>query len=738
MTTANATASATATAPSESASPGSPPAACGAARLAERLQDVQVARRTDLHVSRQVHADGVAYVVHHPVTFQSHRLTSSDYEVFAYLDGKRPLKKVFERLVEREILQADQVEGFYTFIVQLNAVGLLNLPISDGRKLHQRFQKRQESQKKSGLMRYLFFRVPLFSADEFLTRTMSFARPLFSRRAAIVWAMCLLTCLVIIVRRSADFVSPLAGMAAAGNLALMWGLLLGLKVVHEFGHAYACKNYGGRVPEMGAYFMMGSPCAYVDASSSWSFPDRRQRILVVMGGMYFESWAAMLAVGVWCLTGPGLLNSAAHMTILLSTVVTLAFNLNPLMRYDGYFALSDLLGLPHLRDDSNAELKRLVKRLMFGLEQPTVAETPAGQAGYVLFGIATALYRVAIVLGISLTLSAIVPGLGTSVLLFCLGSYLVKTIRATVNYLRTADEIAHCRRRAMVVSGCLAGFALMAAVVTPIPGGTRAVGVIAPAEQHVLYAAEPGFLTQAPVRNGDRVQSGDIICRLQDADAEFRVESARLTLESRATALTAELAHEHDPDRHTRAALSSQKLMHSVENFVQADQQHARLAVKSPASGVVTHAESIEVPGRYVQRGEQLAVVNSGAWEVRAIVDEESLADWQPQAGDTIQVRLRNTGRTLLARIRTIERTGSTRIADQQLWQSAGGSIPVLPESGEAQQPFFQVRASILNAGPDDESSLRDGVAASIKLGAARGTFGTLLFRNFLRLVHSS
>ena len=110
-----------------------------------------------------------------------------------------------------------------------------------------------------------------------------------------------------------------------------------LKVWHELGHAYACKISGGVVPDMGAFFMVGLPMAYVDVSSSWSFASQRRRMLVGLGGMYFESIAAAIAVFVWAATGPGIANSAAHFVVLMASLVTVIFNANPLMRYDGYY-----------------------------------------------------------------------------------------------------------------------------------------------------------------------------------------------------------------------------------------------------------------------------------------------------------------------------------------------------------------------------------------------------------------
>ena len=702
--------------------------------LAARLRDVQVSRRTDLTCSRHVNTDGVAYVVQHPITFQSHRFSADDYHVMSWLDGKRTLGRVFEALVKQDVLASEQEEDFYTFIVQLNALGLLNLPTTDGQRLHDRFQKREQSRRNAGISRFLFFRIPLFRPDNFLDRTMGLFRPVFSRTAAVLWSICLVISLFVVFQRSAEITNPLNGMAVSGNLLLMWGLLLGLKVIHEFGHAYACKFFGGRVPEMGAYLMMGSPCAYMDASSSWGFPRRRDRILVAMGGMYFESYVAMASLAVWCLTGPSLIHSAAYMTMVLSTIVTVAFNINPLMKYDGYFALSDALGLPHLREDAQLEMKRFFKKLTFGIKQPRVASTRRGQCGYLAFGAATAVYRVFIVFAISMTLSMIIPGTGPLILFACGGGFLIRTVTDLTNYLRFSEELNGTRSRAIRMTAGLATAAVFAVLFVPVPGGQRAAAVVVPEVQHVVYASEPGFLESSSVRNGQTVSWGDPICQLRNPVVTAAVDHNRIRVDSAVAAVSDALA-KADRYSNLEAAVTRQRMLQGSQDLQQSEFRANQLTVSAPADGVVTHSAPLDVSGRYVQRGEQLAVVNSGAWEVLAIVDEETFTDWTPRAGDTVRVRLRDHARTFVGRIRGIERTGSRSIQREQLWQVSGGEIVVEPTTREALSPHFEIRVSILNARPEDESFLRDGNSAWVKFGGPRGSFGTLFFRNLLRFV---
>lgn len=210
-------------------------------------------------------------------------------------------------------------------------------------------------------------------------------------------------------------------MLTLSNVPILWCLLVGLKTFHELGHAYACKRFGGTVPEMGAMIMMGTPCAYVDASSSWGFPNRWHRMIVALAGMYFESMLAMVAILVWLATDTGQLHSAAQYAIVLSTVVTIGFNANPLMRYDGYFILSDLVNIPNLHRDAKAAGSGFIKWILYGVPQKAVASRRSVNMAMTAFGIACMLDQVTVSLGIATLLTLSVPIVGPVIALFVSG-----------------------------------------------------------------------------------------------------------------------------------------------------------------------------------------------------------------------------------------------------------------------------------------------------------------------------
>ena len=693
-------------------------------KLGERLSDVMVGRRSDLEISRHVYADGVAYLIHHPVTFDSHRLSPDDYHVFSHINGQQTLSTTFDRLVETNVLTVEQEEQFYGFVVRLNAMGLLDLPVSDANQLHERYLKRKAAIRQAGISRFLFLQIPLFSPDRFLTRTMPLVRPLFSRTAAGVWLLAMLATLYVVIMRWSELASPVGTLAAAENLPVMWGLLLGLKVIHEFGHAWACKHFGGRVPSMGAYMIVMSPCAFVDASASWKFPSRWQRILVSLGGMYFESWMAMLGVLVWSLTEPSLVNSAALMVVVLSTIVTIGFNINPLMKFDGYFALSDFLGLPHLREDASEEWNRIVKRRLFGTVLPPVARTSAGQLGYACFGLAILVWRVLIVVGIGLMFATLLPGIGPILAIAYAGGALLKWAKSVVIYLRTSEELEGIRLRAGLV--CATGVVglLAAASTLPVPNGASSQGVVVPEHQHTIYSQGIGFLQSVDHRDGDVLDSGDVVYRIEDAQLTAEFQQMQLEIHSLEQELVAAVGTNFATAVRTKKRLKQAK--QQLDDFAR---RQARLTIRTPTGGTLADSRQVHV-GRFVRDGDILGVVNSGDWQVSTAIDENTFAQLGLKEGDPVQVRLADQT-PVDGHIVRVQKMASPVIQQEQLQQQNGGSIAVMTDSSVAQQPFFEVRIAMSGSAID----LRDGQRAFVRFGALPGTIGSEFVRRIRRFV---
>ena len=196
-------------------------------------------------------------------------------------------------------------------------------------------------------------------------------------------------------RRATGF-SPRSNLLAH----LLYAALVGIKAIHEFGHAYVCRKFGGEVHVMGVLLMIFTPVPYVDTSSSWGFRNRWQRVAVGSAGMIAEVFVAALATFVWAKSGPGLVHSLCYNVMFVASVSTVIFNANPLLRFDGYYILSDLLEIPNLSQRSSGELRHLWEYGVYGvrpLGKPGRKLRRERRSGWWCIGILSGIYRVIVV-----------------------------------------------------------------------------------------------------------------------------------------------------------------------------------------------------------------------------------------------------------------------------------------------------------------------------------------------------
>lgn len=699
-----------------------------------RLRTVQVGRRGELEISRHIFRGQPSYVVQDPVTFASHHLTAEDYQIFVALDSERPLHRIFEQLVERGFLKEDREEDFYRFVVHLNQLGLLNLPLSDGKRLYERFQKKRAARRRNWLTGIVFLRVPLVQPDAFLTRTMRYATPLFTRGAFALWLLGACVSLYVVAMRWEAFCNPLGTMLAVQNLPILWTLLVGMKVIHEFGHAYACKHFGGRVPEMGALFVVFTPCAYVDASTAWGFTSRWHRIIVGLAGMYFESMVAMAALAVWCFTEPSPLRSVAHYAVILSTVVTVGFNINPLMRYDGYYILSDLVNTPNLRQLASAQIIATVKRVALGIRVPDVASTRAGRWGLVLFGISSGLYKLLVLIAISAVVAWKIPAAGLGMAVCFLAALFWRFGTRLVRYVAWSQEAAPVRRRAVTVTIGVLVCAVAGLLWLPTPGSIQMTGVVRRRDDRIVRSSGSGFLQRVDVHAGDVVPTGAALATLENTDVVSALKKKQAEVDQLLVQLHAQATT--DPKL---AAATQRELQRAERECRHLEQEVGQLVIRAPIPGQITQIQGLEDRGRFVRQGEPLATVSAGPWVLNAVATEQTLTTWRPRKGDPVEIRLVSQGgRSFSGNVVRLVPAGSKKIGDPSLTHLGGGSIAVSANTMEADRPFFAIVIAIDNP---DSSVLRPGMTAVAVFDGHRVPLGTHFYRrmlNFLNMLRAS
>jgi len=684
--------------------------------------------RDDLEVSRHVFRGESSYILHDPVSFKSHRFNHADYQILVSLSRHRSLGSIFESLVASGGLTQEREREFYEFILFLHRAGFLSLPIADGALLYRRYLANQALKRSKRWLSFVYLDIPVWDPDGFLGRTVQYARPFFTLPAVFAWLVMLSIAIYTGIVRRRELAEPLANLLAIQNLLIMWFTLAGLKLIHELGHAYACKCYGLRVPTLGVYLVAGVPCAYVDASASWSLPNSRARIVICLAGMYFESVVAAISMFVWAATSPGLWNAIAYNTMFLAGVATVLFNLNPLMKYDGYFILCDLVQIPNLGQRAQEYTTGLAKKLILGLSGGTRPAMRAERTILLVYGLTAPVYRVFVLCGITILLASRFYTAGLLLGTTYIAYILVTRCRSLAKYLWHAQETAPVRPRAVAASIAVFILAPTLAALLPIRTSIQASGITFAGTETRVRAETAGFLTHLAVRGGETVQANTELATLandslgdQLAEAEARLRTAEVRREAYRFKQPAQAIEEDARAEAFKLTVRERK------------RQSDALTIRASQEGTIRSCLQKSDIGRYIPIGGEIAVLTSGLPEIRFLLDAEELTSTRPSLDQQVDCRLLSApGKVIRGVITSISPAGNRGISLTGLTHLAGGGIVVQPETGQAMQPYFMVVVSLQK---ELDPAVKHGMRAVASLPSRYEPMGLHLYRRMVRFM---
>ncbi len=694
--------------------------------IAPRLRQAQVGLRKDLDVHRHVFRGEVSYVFRDPLTLAVHKLSEADYQLCAALSEDRQLGEAFAQLVSQGRVEQEDEESFYQFILSLHSLGFLNLPVPNNETLYRRRKMKIRAKKAQRLTGFLFMQVPLINPDSFLDRTKHLVSWVFTKWTLMVWAVVVGSALLLLLKNWGTFFTPIGDVFTPERLLGMWIALVSLKLIHEFGHAYACKVLGGEVPEIGAYFIAGTPCAYCDCTSSWGFTKRHERLIVVLAGVYVELFIAALAVFVWAIAPSASVRLVAFDIVVVAGVATVLANLNPLMRFDGYYILSDILEIPNLRSTAQRRAISLAKRIFVGVPMPENRYSPAMNAGLITFGILGAIYKFTIVMGISVLLATKFLYLGIGLAVFYGGTEFYRVNKNIGNYLIHSEEAKQHRIRAGMLATALFAIAPAFLIFVPVPRPVMALGAVGLEHESSYYAAGDGYIETIDARPGDRTREGDLLVRQTNPVLQQSVMFAQYELQKATILAEAYLAQ--NP---SAAAIQREAAQSARSGLDRKQEQLDRLSIQTQADAVVLEILPKSSEGKFAVTGDRIAHVGSGDWVIRGLIREASLSHTPIAIGDEINFRSASApNQNIRATITRLEPLGSRDIRLETLTALGGGEIPISPVTGQANEPYFQLEAVVVG-----EADLNYGITGNILIGSYREPIAVSLWRSGLRLL---
>jgi putative peptide zinc metalloprotease protein len=590
-----------------------------------RVADLRARLRPSAQISRQFYRGERWYVVRDPAGNQYHRLSSAAYRFVGLLDGSRTVAEAWDlaggMLADDAPTQPEVVQ----ILSQLHAANLLEANITaDAGVLLRRHKKLMQRRLQGRLMNVLFPRIPLWDPDTFLVRWMPFMKATFLNSFGIILWLAVVIAAIAAIAPEWDRVKNAAAFSIKpGNWPWLWATFVIIKLIHELGHAFTCRRFGGEVHELGVMFLVFVPAPYVDASSAWSLPNKWQRILVGAGGMIFELFVAAICAFIWKYSNPEtLVSQLAYNTMLIASVSTVIFNANPLLRYDGYYMLSDWLEIPNLRQKSMEYAFGLIKRHLFRVKSP-IPLPPVGQRFWLLlYAITSGAYRIFVGVMIILVVMHEVPVLGILMAIGGVITWLVVPVVKTLKYLLLDAELHRKRPRALAYTVAFAGLVFLAIGVIPWPVRYEAPGIIEPQQKQTMRARTPGFVKAVKVKDGQPVRSGDVLIEAEDVSLDTRIamlDSEIRTIEMR--------MHTGLVDSAAVREYHEFELRRATKDLARAKKDKEELTVRAPFDGIVVAPMIHELDGRYLQQGEEIAtVIRSDTLVVRAVLPQEDAA----------------------------------------------------------------------------------------------------------------
>jgi putative peptide zinc metalloprotease protein len=667
--------------------------------------------RTDLRISEQIFAGEKSFVIKVPETNSYNRFGVSEYGLLKMCDGTRTgaeISALWNQLHPDDAFDESEVLEFLDGVelgIWEQSAGERNLAvlerIRDDRKgrvdqssvLYISFKAWDPNSTLAKLDPYLswmftpgfvFFSIALFVASVYLL--------------AGDWAQ---------VQRDTAALYSFQGKTAY-DIWIFWFLLFALGAIHELGHGLTCKHFGGDVHQMGMLLIYFTPAFFTDTTDILLFDRASRRQWVLFAGIWIELVICGIAAFFWRFTTPGSLgNDFAYKTMLLSGIQGAFLNLNPLIKADGYYALSQFLHIDNLREDAFAFLRAFARRHILREDLELPPATRRLRRIYVVFGLAAVVYSVSLIVLMTLFVRNVFVSkfgnwgyvLTAGVVYFFARKGLKKALPEVRAWLREKREeyMAWKMTRGQQVGALAVAFLFL---IPPVPTRVASDLVLEPGKDAHVRAEVPGAVRQVFVKEGDTVSPGEVLAVLDapDLEADARILAQRLASANRDVRLA---ESQSDPSQ-AAAALQEQGRLEQERSVAQ--RKVDALSIRAPFAGLVPTPALEQKKGEYLAAGDEFCeIVDRSTVKARILVRDWELEDTPVGARVHVKV-LPFPFRTYAGRV-------------EQVLPAAAPDRPVahpqeLERMGQELTNYF----AVVMVFPNPDGSLNEGMTGTAKI----------------------
>ncbi len=671
--------------------------------------------RQELRIERGAAEPGgaVSWLIIDPVQHRYLQIDDTAYQLLSRWSVEIAAADL-SHIMERDfgiVVSHDDIAQFVKFLADHN----LTIEPADGRWQH--FSEVSDRARHGWFMwlvhNYLYFKIPLLRPEPMLRRIVPWLEPLYTRTFTILIAAIGLAGLYLVSRQWSVFLSTFQNFFSWDGALTYGAALILVKSAHELGHAVTAARYGCRVPSMGVCFLVMFPVLYTDVTDAWRLMDRNKRLAIGAAGIAVELSLACIATLLWTFLPDGPLRSVMFSIATVGWVLSLAINLNPLMRFDGYYLFGDAIGIDNLQSRSFALGRWRMREVLFGLGTAPPESLPSGKQRILIwYAWIVWVYRLVLFTGIAVLVYYMAfKALGIILFLVEIIYFIVKPIGSEVlSWWTDGVSIRAGRRTTRTVCAAIAVLVLFF-----VPLSTRMTmpAVIEAGNIAWVYPQHAGEVAEVRVKSGDPVDAGDILAILKSPELDHqaavtarnlalvRMRLARRASDSQDRAQSLSLEHEAVS---LAAALSGLKK--------EADQ----LVIKAPIAGIVSEFNSEIHKGRAIGRSELIALISGrGARVVRGYLDEHQVRRLGDRPiGGTFLVEAPGFGRIPVA-MDSVAKSSAPKIDIPELASVHGGVIAVRPQGGNNNVQLVPTTSMYL-------ATLRIEGGAEVPTFSARGT----------------
>lgn len=724
-----------------------------------------IRKRPDLTARRQTYLGKSYWVVKEPIGLNYFRFQDEEYGLLQKINGHTSLDELKEWFESTFPPQKITLEELQQFIGMLHRSGLVIADVpGQGKQLHQRYDERKKKERLGAMTNILCIRFKGFDPERFLNWLYPKIRLLFSLPVLIFSIILALTALTLVTVQFDDFYSKLPDFQKffSPTNALWLMVILGLtKVVHEFGHGLMCKHFGGECHEMGIMILVLTPCLYCNVSDSWMLPNKWKRAAIGAAGMYIEVILAAVATFVWWFTLPGTLNMICLNIIFVSSVSTVMFNANPLLRYDGYYILSDLVEIPNLRQKATSILSRKAAHWFLGIEPPDDPFLPQrNQIFFALYSIAAGIYRWIVLFSILWFMHQIwkpyrLQIFGYAIIGMSLIGLIGVPIYKVTKFFYVPGRMQKVKKLRFYLS--LLGLAAIISFIlfVPLPHSVICILEVRVHDADQIYVEVPGLLEEVFVKPGDQVTKGQKLAQLENIEMQMQMtklrgEKVQYEIELR----TLERQRYLDTEASTKIQELEESLAKTKDQIKEQASEIARLTLRAPKAGTVMPPPwRPRKPGPEGQlpvwSGTPLEPKNLGApldegtvlcfignpkkMEAILYVDQGDI-DFVSTKQE-VEIKLDELPfQTFPGKIKTIA-SNESKYSPERLSTKAGGELATRTDASGAEKPMSTAfQALVMMDDPDD--LLRVGLRGRAKIHVAPQTLGARFKRLINQLIN--